>query len=483
MFDSAPTDALLATRSDLALLRVANQGDAAGVAELDTRHGEAIESFAQRAKLPELRDRLTEACEVALRPGRPLRAAWLGLAPAHDVAPRVDEGLVSATFSTLPLPWQTALWHTEVEGDPLAVTGRLLALAPDDVAHAVRSATAAIVVDVAGVTPGGDGVECDRLLYLLQLHDGGDGSHLVEAAAEHGRRCDACMARVRVVLGCLTDLRRMLLWPVLGDLSGLYLAGKPAPTRVGAPSVLLDHAARGARPTLISLAAGGVAALAVTAMVVGPSVLAPYVPGTGSTSYAAGTVLIPETSPLSVTPTDSSALPAGPRFSADDLSPGRLLLTDGRGADTSGLPAPTATDGTEAPGAGGPGVGSSGGDPSSPVPEPGDGPDTPGATPPPGVDQPPAGGGQPPASGDPGGDEGSEGSGGIQVGPVTVAPDPETIVTVDGPVVVTVPAPPAPPVVQVPAPSVPPVPAPTPPAVPGGLSTPLPGVPGPFGQG
>ncbi len=419
--------------SDPALVAMARRGDEVGVQELVERHGLAMTRFEATVGMA-VTDRPDARVEQLIADDRlPLRAAWLA-DRATDVVRDADDAFLLDRFTELTLAWRTALWHAEVEGDSPTAIARLLGMEPDQAVLTVRTARNRMLWSVVAETPTGGSQECLDMAARL-CGAGADVREVLSVASEHGRTCDDCMLLVKRALLFGSSLRESLLRSVAGELAVAYSAARPPAFRPRARGDLAGTLVRRARPAVVTLAMGGAAAVAVTALAMAPGTLAPYLTPDRevAASVVQGELILPvEDAAEEVVVTPVAATSRTPFFPVDDPTAGPAPETEdtspgGRSEDTQG-------GSVDEPGDSGPVVDTPTDGGSSPSPE------TPTAPTP---TTPPAEG---PSDDKSGGDKPATGGSTSPVPPVTVGPitvdvgGDGPLVSVDGPVPVEIPA-------------------------------------------
>ncbi|WP_458112376.1 sigma-70 family RNA polymerase sigma factor [Arthrobacter sp. R1-13] len=256
-------------------------------------------------------------------------------APEEDpgyarVLDEADRSLAASAFATLPVRWQTVLWHLDVEGDPPRRLAPLLGLEPNAVsAIAARARRGLRQAYLQAYVAGSLDEACEPTLPLLAK------SVVENLTGREARKLrihiDRCL-KCRAALGDLEDvsstMRRAVgpwfvgpLIPFLGLTGAGQIGSLPADPAswIAAQTAL----------TQLSLAAASVAVVSGIAT----AVVAPTLPTPPSgVSVTAG-------AQVAVSPENSTGQPAG-----SNPMPGAKVLAPGSSADPSAVPR-TATPG------------------------------------------------------------------------------------------------------------------------------------------
>lgn len=181
---------------------------------------------------------------------------------------RADNELALQAFTSLPLRWQTVLWHADVEGEPPRRIAPLMGIEPNAVSALARRARAglreAYVALYGNSRLPADCQESFTVLAATVLQAA--SSQARDAANDHAKNCEDCTE----VLAELGDLRRTM----RAVLAPLLLGGPAAMGGIGLPHGPARESGNG--PILVR---GLVAALTAT-LVVAAAVALTGVPAT-----------------------------------------------------------------------------------------------------------------------------------------------------------------------------------------------------------
>lgn len=267
-------DAGHARWSDPALIAGARRGDQCGVEVLVARHALAMTRFEATVGMAVTTSPDDRVKRLVADDRLPLRAAWLA-DRASEFVHDEDDAFLLARFTELTTAWRTALWHAEVEGDSPMAISRLLGTESEQAVLTVRTARNRMLWSVVAETPTGGSQDCLDMAARL-CGAGADVREVLSIAAEHGRTCDDCMLLVKRAMLFGSSLRESLLRSVAGELAMAYSAARPPAFRPRARGDLSGALARRARPAIVTLAMGGAAAVAVTALAMAPQAIGPY---------------------------------------------------------------------------------------------------------------------------------------------------------------------------------------------------------------
>lgn len=250
--------------SDAALIAAVRRGEHAAFEDLVGRHRAAGGRLARRLCAPAADQLLEEAVEAvsgSLRSGTGPTAAFrpylltavrrsnyararrsgrvrpiddLGQGRAVPVAgvdlPAEVLAVAADAYRDLPETSQIALWHTEVEGEPMLDTGRLLGVAGTDVAELAFSARDSLrAAQLAGHLRRTTFGPCRWVTERLGAHA---RSRLpardAAKVAEHLQSCTGCAAVFPAVVAVEKHLRVIVATVVLGSAAGPYLGREVA---------------------------------------------------------------------------------------------------------------------------------------------------------------------------------------------------------------------------------------------------------------
>ena len=175
---------------------------------------------------------------ASARRGHPADPAMLDELPTADdmIAPQSDRDLVRAAFESLPERWQRVLWHTEIEGRPLATLVPALAGSPNAVAALAYRAReglrqAFLAIHLAASTPPLCRPYVPRLAAYIRrtLSQEDDVS-----VAIHLDVCAHCRERRDELLLLVSDVRSVLVPALLGTFAA---SGASATALVGATAL------------------------------------------------------------------------------------------------------------------------------------------------------------------------------------------------------------------------------------------------------
>lgn len=266
--------------TDTALIAAARRGDVDAFDSLTDRHRDAALRLTRRTvngPAEELVDAAVAAARTELRAGtgpctafRPYLLTLLrrqnsgGLRRGRRA--KIDEGAgsvfpaacIAATgkaFHGLSEESQVALWHTEVEGEPLLETGKLLGLEATKVAELSFSARDAI--RAAQLLEHRAAITNPQCRWTTNRLNGYARHTLSQSDAttvtEHLDTCDLCAGVAPAVLAVESDLPLLIATVVLGPAAEAYLgregAGHARPGRLAG----LMHDA--ARPVAVAISA------------------------------------------------------------------------------------------------------------------------------------------------------------------------------------------------------------------------------------
>ena len=207
-------------------------------------------------------------------------------APEEDpgyarVLDEADRSLAASAFASLPIRWQTVLWHLDVEGDPPRRVGPLLGLEPNAVsAVAARARRGLRQAYLQAYVAGSLDEACQPTLPLLAKSVVEDLSgREAKKLRMHTDRCLKC----KTALGDLEDVSSTMRLAVgpwfvgpLIPMLGLKGAGQFASLPADPGSWLAGQAAL----TQLSVAAAGIAVVGgIATAVVAPTLLTPPPPG------------------------------------------------------------------------------------------------------------------------------------------------------------------------------------------------------------
>ncbi|WP_309106233.1 sigma-70 family RNA polymerase sigma factor [Arthrobacter sp.] len=221
-------------------------------------------------------------------------------APEEDpgyarVLDEADRSLAASAFATLPIRWQTVLWHLDVQGDPPRRVGPLLGLEPNAVsAVAARARRGLRQAYLQAYVAGSLGEACEPTLPLLakSVVENLTGREARKLRL-HTDRCLKCKAALGDLEDVSSTMRRAvgpwfvgLLIPFLGLKGSMQIGFLPAdPGSWVAGQTAL---------TQLSLAAASVAVVGgIAAAVVAPALLSP--PPGASVSAGVQVSVSPET--------------------------------------------------------------------------------------------------------------------------------------------------------------------------------------------
>jgi|GEM_PF-2775735 len=260
---------------DGALIAAARHGDEPAFLSLIARHTDAGARLARKLAPTAPTDLLTEAIEAVaagLRAGTGPRLAFRphlltavhrahaergkSNGRVHAVEPAtgpilvdsvIDARLLAAAaraYRGLPESQQVALWHTEVDGEPLLDTGALLGVSGTEVAElafAGREALRAALLDphLEKITTGPCRWTTDRLGAHVRGRLSTADAQKVVTHLEH---CASCRAMLPAVHAIEIELRALVALIVLGTAAGPYLGVETtaaARRRAGAGAVLV----------------------------------------------------------------------------------------------------------------------------------------------------------------------------------------------------------------------------------------------------
>lgn len=257
--------------TDTALIEAARRGDVDAFDSLTDRHRDAAVRLIRRTvngPAEELVDAAVAAARTELRAGTGPRTAFrpylLTLLRRQNSGLRrgrrakIDEGAGSAfpaaciaatdkAFHGLPEEAQVALWHTEVEGEPLLETGKLLGLEATKVAELSFSARDAI--RAAQLLEHRAAITSPQCRWTTNRLNGYARHTLSQPdttkVTEHLDTCDLCAGVAPAVLAVESDLPLLIATVVLGPAAEAYLGREGAGhARHGRFAGLLNDAAR-----------------------------------------------------------------------------------------------------------------------------------------------------------------------------------------------------------------------------------------------
>ncbi len=264
--------------TDTALIRAARRGDIDAFDSLTDRHREAALRLVRRTSHGSA-DHLVDAAITATRadlltgsgPATAFRTHLLdavrreqgGMRRGRRKGVEVESGPFPAAcvattakaFAGLSEDAQAALWHTEVEGEPLLETGKLLGLEATGVAELSFAArdtlrAAQLLEHRAAISS----PDCRWTTNRL----GGYARNTLSAedhtkVSEHLDGCDLCAGVAPAVLAVESDLALLVATVVLGSSAEAYLDREGAGhTRVGGFAGLMRDAAR---PVAVAISA------------------------------------------------------------------------------------------------------------------------------------------------------------------------------------------------------------------------------------
>ncbi|WP_301173895.1 sigma-70 family RNA polymerase sigma factor [Actinomadura geliboluensis] len=176
-------------------------------------------------------------------------ADWAS-APEDDPPPDVDEldALVRA-FRSLPERWQTVLWYTVIEDEPIAQVAELLGMEKGAVSQLSFRAREGLRQAFLAASAGGR-PECAEFTAELAANVRRPGRRRTRALRRHLESCDECRRASKEMTDLNGRLRRAL--PI-----GAVLLG--APSAPFSPLAPLGSAASGAGWALPIAVAGGIA--------------------------------------------------------------------------------------------------------------------------------------------------------------------------------------------------------------------------------
>lgn len=255
--------------TDTALIAAARRGDVDAFDSLADRHHDAAMKLARRTmsgSAEELVDAAVAAARTELRAGtgpttafRPylltiLRRQNSGLRrrvrvdeSAGTAFPAACVAATAKAFRALPEQAQAALWHTEVEGEPLLETGKLLGLEATGVAE--LSFSARDTLRAAQLLDHRAAISTPQCRWTTNRLNGYARNTLSDAdttkVTEHLDTCDLCGAVAPAVLAVESDLALLVATVVLGPAAGTYLGREGAGhARAGVFAGLMRDAAR-----------------------------------------------------------------------------------------------------------------------------------------------------------------------------------------------------------------------------------------------
>ena len=266
--------------TDTALIAAARRGDVDAFDSLTDRHRDAAVRLTRRTvngPAEELVDAAVAAARTELRAGAGPRTAFrpylLTLLRRQNSGglrrgrrSKIDEGTGSAfpaaciattgkAFHGLPEEAQVALWHTEVEGEPLLETGKLLGLEATRVAELSFSARDAI--RAAQLLEHRAAITSPQCRWTTNRLNGYARHTLSQPdttkVTEHLDTCDLCAGVAPAVLAVEADLPLLIATVVLGPAAQAYLGREGAGhARHGRIAGLMHDAAR---PVAVAISA------------------------------------------------------------------------------------------------------------------------------------------------------------------------------------------------------------------------------------
>jgi DNA-directed RNA polymerase specialized sigma24 family protein len=266
--------------TDAALIAAARRGDVDAFDSLADRHRDAAVQLARRAGLgnpEEIADATIDAARIELMtgsgPSTAFRPYLLGMLRRRHSGPRrarrqktdeapaglavpIDCVLTTAkAFKNLPEDAQAALWHTEVEGEPLLETGKLLGLDATTVAE--LSFTARDTLRAAQLLDHRAAISTPACRWTTNRLNGYARTTLSEAdtakVAAHLEDCELCAAVAPAVTAVESDLALLVATVVLGSAAEAYLdRDGAAHVRPGGFAALMRDAAR---PVAVAISA------------------------------------------------------------------------------------------------------------------------------------------------------------------------------------------------------------------------------------
>ncbi|WP_309648196.1 hypothetical protein [Nocardioides sp.] len=259
--------------SDAALVAATRRGDVDAARVLRARHQDAVQVLADivtPAALVHAWDTLVADLRAGKALEHPLRLAWIlgTLKSDHTTSHTPSRAPIWAAFSSLPVAWQTALWHHVVEGDDEQSIARLTGIDPLGAKRAVQAGWGTLRRVTARGHASGDSADCLR----IAAHVRSDVTTTLETAfirkvREHARSCDDCLPLTRDMFQVEFTLADVLATCVLGSHASEYLRTRRRGAQLSSnrlPRTAL-HVARRTRGPLIGVTSTGLAAAAVAA--------------------------------------------------------------------------------------------------------------------------------------------------------------------------------------------------------------------------
>ncbi|WP_330336378.1 RICIN domain-containing protein [Streptomyces sp. NBC_00557] len=173
-----------------------------------------------------------------------LRSGAGGGRAAAMLLPPPGRRLLSRAFQRVPQASRTVLWHTEVEGEPIAVPAALLGLDPEDAGIELRRARERLREECLQahreLAPDD---ECRRYQRMLDVTFRRGGAHIDPDLREHLGRCGHCGRTADQLAVFTSGLGLALAEAVLGWGAQAYVdarthrTGEPAHTAPGAGTV------------------------------------------------------------------------------------------------------------------------------------------------------------------------------------------------------------------------------------------------------
>ncbi|MEU9445703.1 ricin-type beta-trefoil lectin domain protein [Streptomyces sp. NPDC048304] len=173
-----------------------------------------------------------------------LRSGAGGGRAAAMLLPPSGRGLLSRAFQRVPQASRAVLWHTEVEGEPIAVPAALLGLDPEDAEIELRRARERLREECLQahreLAPDD---ECRRYQRMLDVTFRRGGADIDPDLREHLGRCGHCARTADQLAAFTTGLGLALAEAVLGWGAQAYVHARthrteePAQTPPGAESV------------------------------------------------------------------------------------------------------------------------------------------------------------------------------------------------------------------------------------------------------
>jgi len=314
--------------TDTALIAAARRGDVDAFDSLADRHRDAAVKLARCSGIgnaEEQVDATIAAARTELRagtgPATAFRPYLLTLLRRRQSGPRrsrrkaddaradlavpIECVLTTAkAFKNLPEDAQVAIWHTEVEGEPLLETGKLLGLEATAVAELSFSArdslrAAQLLEHRAAITT----AECRWTTNRLGGYARNTLSEAHTAAvAAHLEDCELCGEVAPAVATVESDLALLLASVVLGSAAAAYLDREGA--GLGRPGGLAGLMRDAARPVAVAISAIAL----ITAGLLGTLAFADEDSAPESSAHPTTFTAIP------VAPTDTAAADSGPAW-------------------------------------------------------------------------------------------------------------------------------------------------------------------------